>query len=421
MNPSTRDRIMSWYQAGLDAVDPEAVTSAALKEIQDPEGRLVILSIGKAAVPMAKAAAAVLGNRIDAGLAVTKGGFEIEDVPGFHIMVSAHPVPDDRSVLAGERMLDLVNDLSSSDMVIALISGGGSSLVECPKEGVSLMDMQVTTELLMHAGAGIYELNTVRRALSAIKAGGLRAAMGDAQCCSLMLSDVIGNDQQMIASGPTIPGHVSRFAAWQVIEDLGVAHNVPEPVRTVLTSDQPPTGHVDSSRDVRRIIADNQLMLNGIASRIQAEELAVHRAWMDWQDDARELGHQIIRSCREAPPSVDVLIGGGEATSKVWGNGKGGRNTETALVAASLLQESGGWIIASLASDGDDGNSGTAGAIVDRSVADHLDDLNIALETSDSAGYLATRGALIITGPTGTNVNDVYIAARQHVLTGELV
>ncbi len=420
MSPLKRDRIRKWFDGGLAAVDPYAVTHAALQDLEPPNGKLVVISVGKAAVAMATAACDALGDRIDSGLLVAKEGQLDEEVEGFRAIAAGHPIPNEHSLEAGEAALDLVNGLSGDDTVIALISGGGSSLMENPIEGISLMDMQVTTELLMYAGAEIYDLNTVRRALSAIKGGGLRSAIGDAQCITLMLSDVVGNDHSVIASGPTVPGPSTRGRAWQIIDDFKIQDQVPESVQLALTNDAPPFPSIDTSRDDRRVIAENATLVSAVEQAAREDGLRVWRVWENWRDSVEELAHQIVRECRDAPADSDVLVGGGEATSIVRGNGLGGRNTETALLVAMEFTNDDDWTVASLASDGDDGNSGAAGAIVDAGVIADETVASAALKISDSAGYLESMDALVVTGQTGTNVNDVYIAVRNAALAGEI-
>ena len=417
MNEQIRDRILAWYRAGLDAVDPANVTREALRELEIGDGKLIVLSVGKAAVPMAIAASEVLGDRIDAGLLVAKQ--LTEEVDGFISIEAAHPIPDEKSLQAGELALDMVSDLSPEDTVVALMSGGGSSLIEFPIEGISLMDMQVTTELLMYAGAGIYELNTVRKALSAIKGGGLRRAIGDARCITLMLSDVVGNDHTVIASGPTVPGPTNRGPAWQVIEDFKIARQVPESVRLALNADSPPLPPMETGRDDRKIIADNSTFVSAVRVAAESDGLRTIEVVSQWRDDARDLATRILEDSRAIGAEIDMLIGGGEATSIVRGDGLGGRNTETALAVALQMHADDEWTIASLASDGDDGNSGAAGAIVDSRTVDDRAIAEAALRISDSAGYLEKRDALVITGQTGTNVNDVYISVRNNAFTGE--
>lgn len=420
MSQTVRDRIITWYKQGLHAVDPTRVTREALQKVHPGEGRLVVLAIGKAAVAMASAATEVLGDRIDAGLMVAKKGQISEEVDRFRAIEAAHPIPDEHSLRAGEAVLEFVDDLSENDTVIALISGGGSALIECPIEGISLMDMQVTTELLMYAGAGIYELNAVRKALSAIKGGGLRRAIGDARCITLMLSDVIGNDQTVIASGPTVPVPSNRSQAWQVIEDFKIANQVPESVRFALTADVPAAPDLDTSRDVRQVVADNTTFVSAVQRVASQQSLRTAQVITHWRDDAESLADRILEDVRKADSDVDVIIGGGEATSVVRGKGRGGRNTETALLVALNLDPETDWLFASLASDGDDGNSGAAGAIVGADTVANRQSAEAALRISDSAGYLQNQDALVITGQTGTNVNDVYIAVRRSAFPGEI-
>ncbi len=408
-----RDLIISWYQQALAAVDPALVTRTALETIDVGSGRIVLLAIGKAAVAMASAAREALGDRISTGLIVTKSGQMSDDVEGFVGIEAAHPIPNESSLHAGEQALAAVSNLSEDDTVIALISGGGSSLVEHPVEGVSLMDVQVTTEMLMYAGAGIHDLNTVRKALSAIKGGGLRRAMGDARCVTLMLSDVLGNDFSVIASGPTIIEPISRHRAWQVLSEFRVQDRVPVSVRELLTSEAPASVDVDTSRDISEVLADNATFVAAVEDQARSAGLRTERRWNHWKDDAHELAHRIVSDCRSAADDTDVLIGGGEATSMVRGSGSGGRNTETALVAAMLLDSHDAWTIASLASDGDDGNSGAAGGIVDGTTVEDRAVADVALAESDSGGYLRQRDCLYDPGATGTNVNDVYIAVRH--------
>jgi glycerate-2-kinase len=413
MTTPHRDRIVAWYHQALEAVDPARVTREALANIEIGEGRLVVLAIGKAAVPMAQAARDVLGGKISNGLIVTKSGQLGEDVEGFVGIESAHPIPDQASLDAAEYTLELVSGLDPGDTVIALVSGGGSALLEYPAADVSLMDMQVTTELLMYAGGSIYDLNTVRKALSAIKGGGLRRAIGDARCITLMLSDVLGNDFGVIASGPTIIEPVSRRAARQVLADYRVDDRVPESVQLFLASDAPLSTEIDTSRDICEVVADNETFIQAMEQAARNEGLEPHIAWHAWKDDARDLAQRIVIDCRGADKQFDVLIGGGEATSIVHGAGKGGRNCETALQAALLLHDDDAWTIASLASDGDDGNSSAAGAVIDSGTVDDQHAAENALAESDSAGYLEGRDALVVPGFTGTNVNDVYIAMRS--------
>lgn len=417
MNLAIRNAILRWFDNALQAVDPARVTRERLETLELGRGRLVVLAIGKAAVPMAQAATDVLGDRIDRGLIVTKSGQLTNDVDGFDAIEAAHPIPDANSLAAGQAVLDAVQNLKSRDTVIALISGGGSSILEYPEGDLTLMDLQTTTELLMYAGAGIHDLNAVRKVLSAIKGGGLRRHIGPARTITLLLSDVLGNDPAVIASGPTVPEPYSRTRAAKILEQYRVEDRVPERVRMYLQSDAPPSEPFDTSRDVVEVIADNRSFVDAIARAATADGMRTRVQWESWAGDARDLAQVMIDDIRDVGDDVDVLLGGGEATAIVRGSGSGGRNTETALQAALLLHGL-DWTIASLASDGDDGNSGAAGAIVDASTHQSREAALAALANSDSAGYLTNVNALVAPGPTGNNVNDVYIAVRNTAFGG---
>ncbi|MCA9833519.1 MAG: DUF4147 domain-containing protein [Thermomicrobiales bacterium] len=416
MPTASFELIRHLYERGLASVDPATVTKSALADLNTDTGKLIVLAIGKAAVPMAQAARDIYGDRIDAGLLVTKQGQYTAEVEGFVGIEAGHPVPNLPSLQAGELALDIVADLTSGDTVLALISGGGSALMEAPVEGVSLAELQVTTEMLMHAGADIYDLNTVRKTLSQIKGGGLRRAIGAARCITLLLSDVLGNDRGVIASGPTILESIDPATDWKILKRHRVQDRVPESVLRVLQADPVPIEEVDTSRDIVDVIADNDTMIAAVAGAAESEGFTVQIAWPDWRGDARELGQRIVDDCLVS--STDVLIGGGEATCRVRGNGRGGRNSEAALITALALRGNDEWTVASLASDGDDGNSHAAGAIIDGTIIDDASAALAALEESNSAGYLSDRKALLVPGPTGTNVNDIYIAVRRSAAEG---
>ncbi|MCO5229191.1 MAG: DUF4147 domain-containing protein [Thermomicrobiales bacterium] len=415
MSTTAFDLIKQLYERGLESVEPTTVTIEALNSLSGfrGKGRIVVVAIGKAAEAMALAAQLTLGASINRGVVVAKQSTMRDDLTCFDVYEAGHPIPTGASLQAGEAVVSAVSGLKSHDTVIALISGGGSALLEVPVDGVSLAELQVTTELLMFAGADIHQLNTVRRALSAVKGGGLRRAIGDARCITLILSDVLGNDPAVIASGLTIPTPRDLKTAWQILRQFRIEDHVPESVRLALLGDSVPEDELDASRDEIRIIADNETMLTAIANAATEEGYAVEFAWRDWRGDARALGERMVADCLVT--QADILIGGGEATCRVHGSGRGGRNTEAALIAALALRDDDTWTIASLASDGDDGNSGAAGGIVDGKTIDDENVARVALAESNTAGYLGDRGALLVTGQSGTNVNDIYVAVRNNV------
>jgi hydroxypyruvate reductase len=309
-----------------------------------------------------------------------------------------------------------VSNLSADDVVLALISGGGSALLELPREPLTLADMQATTRLLLHAGAGIHELNAIRSLLSQVKGGGLRRIIGPARCVSLLLSDVLGNDPAVIASGPTIPTDLSSERAREIVNRFGIEGRLPIAVRRFLSEDMELMDAPQSAAsDTCRVIADNATLLAEMERLLEAEGLTTAVAWRDFAGDATDLGHRLAAAT--ADTDVDVLLGGGEATVQVTGDGIGGRNTEAALVAAIDLDRTDArWVIASLASDGQDGAADATGAIADPDTVTRARragvDAGDALSNNDSATFFEHAGGLVTTGPSGTNVNDVYVAMR---------
>lgn len=430
---SVHRKIESWFRESLTVVEPRQAVKHAMTwdgsslkvdghrvEIV-PDAQVLVIAIGKAASAMALGAQEVLGDRIDRGLVLTKEGHPGEDIPGFEHFEASHPVPDQRAVLATDRILRSVEGLSGDDLVIALISGGGSALLESPHEPVTLEDMQETTRTLMHAGAGIQDLNAVRSVLSAVKAGGLRRQIGEARCVSLLLSDVLGNDPEVIASGPTIRGVPSSARASQVLQRFNLWESVPERVRVLLAQDEESSEpEVAGDEDVWSIIADNEALVREMQQRIEADGLRSRLQWDSYEGDAAELGRLMVRDSRDAAANIDVLLGGGEATVQVAGEGVGGRNTEAALAAAIDLGPADDWVFASLASDGDDGSAHAAGAIANPGTVGRGQDAGVdavaSLRENDSATFFRSAGGLVVTGPTGTNVNDVYVAVRVSAL-----
>jgi glycerate-2-kinase len=420
--------IRRWFAAALEVVDPRDAVRSAL-QLHDhalivngepvplsPGNSVIVLAVGKAACGLARGAHDVLGARIDRGLILTKYGHVQDPVEGFEVFEANHPTPDQAGLDATARILTIVEGLTADDLVIALISGGGSSLLELPREGIGLGDMQEVTRLLMHAGAGINDLNTVRKVLSEVKGGGLRARIGPAQCVTLLLSDVLGNDPSVIASGPTVPSATGPSEAREVVRRFGVEDQLPGRVIDVLESLEQEQLEVDTSHDVIAVIADNAMLVDEVASAARCEGLRVHVDDAPYDGDAAQLGRGMVSTLVEISPDIEVYVRGGEATVAVTGDGVGGRNTEMALAAALALDGSDEWVIASLASDGDDGNSGAAGAIADggtvgRARAAGVDPVD-ALRRNDSATVIRATGGLVETGPTGTNVNDVYLAVR---------
>ncbi|MCA9899110.1 MAG: DUF4147 domain-containing protein [Ardenticatenaceae bacterium] len=367
-------------------------------------GRLIILSIGKAAVPMALAAVDVVGEA-----AVSGGGILAKHLPQntplpLPAYEGNHPVPGEKSIAATQKLLQTVQNLTENDLVLCLISGGASALFTQPL--LPLPIWQELTQALLASGCTIQELNTVRRQFDAVKAGGLARLAAPAQVISLILSDVVGNDLASIGSGPTVASSETLADAKAVLQRYGVS--MPD-FGHVRTTTQPPTNILDN-------IIIGSIQQSAQAAAAQAEKLGFHARLLTTklEGEAREVGQFAAALAKDAPPQSATLLGG-ETTVTLRGGGVGGRNLETALAAAIGLA---GWpnrAIIGFATDGDDGTSGVAGATVTGQTVSDKQDALAYLNNNDSYTFFARRDGggngrtLIQTGPTGTNVNDLII------------
>ena len=423
---SARALILGAYRAALDAVDPERATAREIESlvashaIPEGPGSINVLAIGKAAIPMTRGCTRILGPRCRRVLAITKDGHAtVEIPPDWQVYVGAHPVPDQRSVDATDALLSWLARESPATATICLISGGGSALLEQPRPGISLADMQTVTRSLLNAGADIHALNAVRSQLSAVKGGQLRSAIRSRVCLSLLLSDVLGNDPTVIASGPTIPIKTTRKEAVDILERFNLLSSLPESVRVLLESEETiqPAAHQE---DIVRIVGDNLTALEAARTWFASAGLQPLIVWQNTTGEARVRARGWVESLTGIDANVDAVLGGGELTVTVRGQGNGGRNTEFVLSAALALAEANlpEWTLASLATDGQDALTGLAGASADATSVDAMRRAGIdpekALAANDSATALAAIGATVETGPTGTNVNDLYLAIRSH-------
>lgn len=417
------------YAAGIAVVAPDAAVRRVLRRTAagfavDGEdvpvpGRLVVVAIGKAAAPMAAAASEILCDAVSAGYLLTKDGHVSERPARFEIFEASHPVPDERGIAATRAILDGVKHLEPDDVVLALISGGGSALFVAPVAGLTLDDIQWTTDLLLRAGAPIQDLNAVRSELSEVKGGGFRRRIGDARVVSLILSDVLGNDPSVIASGPTVPREPDPAGALAVLDRYDLRERVPARVRQHLEREAKARSErsgIGATRDLYRVVGDNATFVDAVRASLVANGLSVAEAWRSREGEAREQAREWVDALAEA--RAEAIVGGGELTVTVTGDGTGGRNTELALAAAIALDRRGmRGTVASLASDGQDGGVDAAGAIVDGDTVARLREAGIdpedALVRNDSGTALGAIGALVVPGPTGTNVNDVYIGIRD--------
>jgi glycerate 2-kinase len=421
--------IERWFDAALDAVEPGRSVQthlswdgrALLVDGRSVElfGRLFVIAGGKAALAMAHGAVAVCGDSIGSGFILTKDGHLDHPLPSrFEVHEASHPIPDDRGVDATERILGMLSEARRGDVVLTLLSGGGSALMEAPTTGVSLDDIARTTELMLNAGAPIQHLNAVRIPLSRVKGGGLRRAAPEARFVTLILSDVLSNDPRVIASGPTVSSEFTGDGAVALLERYGIVNRVPKAVTQALINAPEPADRSTFEDDLVAIVGDNAAAVNAFAQAATADGISSTIAWTAKEGEARELAAEWVDLCINVDPDVDLLLGGGEATVTVSGDGVGGRNTEFALAAALELESRRcpDWVIASLATDGQDAMTGVAGAIASpetlvRARAAGIDPA-AALARNASLAVFQSAGGCVAPGPTGTNVNDIYIALR---------
>jgi hydroxypyruvate reductase len=417
----SQELLLRVFRAALVAADPRRVLPAFLPE--PPAGRTLVVGAGKAAAAMAAAVEAHWpAERLSGVVAVPEGA----SLPLRHIeqITASHPVPDDRSVVAAAALMRTVQGLGPQDMVLALLSGGGSALCALPAQGVTLAEKQGITRALLRSGASIAQINTVRKHLSAIKGGRLAAEAFPARVVSLLLSDIPGDDPGLIASGPTLPDPSTCAQALDILDHYAFA--IGDPLRHALAGgelESPKPGDACFVSNSHRIIASAQTGLQAAAECARSLGVTTHILADAMQGEARDLAlaHAAIALQVQrygqpfAPPCL--LLSGGETTVTVKGTGRGGRNTEFALALALALQANPGIFALSAGTDGLDGSSEAAGAwigplslVLGTSVGH---DAHADLRNNDSFSYFDAIGATVITGPTYTNINDLRAVLVQ--------
>ncbi len=429
------DDLRRILRTAVEAVSPEGCVERAVRldgdslRVQDIEydlssvERIIVVGVGKASARMAAALEEILGERIASGLVVTADGYVVP-TRRIEVVEAAHPVPDARGLEAAGRIAALVDSARAEDLVIVLISGGGSALLTLPAPPVTLTDLIETNRLLLLSGARIQEINTVRKHLSQLKGGQLAKRAFPAQVVSIILSDVPGDPVDMIASGPTVPDPTTFADAVAILDRYQLWKRVPAAVRERLTAGvegglpETPKPGDPAFAQARCVIAGSGTIAAEAAQR-EGERLGYNTLLLTTtlEGEAREVGKVFAATARELvasgrPISLPALIlAAGETTVTVRGAGKGGRNQELALAAALGISGIPGVVIASLGTDGRDGPTDAAGGIVDgdtigRMHAGGVDPWD-ALARNDSYAALGAVDALIRTGPTGTNVADL--------------
>lgn len=420
----------------LQAVDPyESVALQMRRLVARPGGhkprRVLVIGFGKASCPMAKAVEDCLPDLAGTGLVITKYGHCLLSRPQkIQVYEAAHPVPDVNGLKGTGELIRLLEKGDENTLLICLVSGGGSALLVQPYEGVTLSEKQELTGLLLRAGADINELNTVRKHISRVKGGRLAAIGYPARILSLILSDVIGDRLEVIASGPTAPDITTYYDAIQVLEKYGVIGQTPPHILEVLKKgaegllpETPKAGDKIFENVENIIVGSNKTAL--YAAKKKAEELAFHTELLSSElaGEARDVGRRLALKAKEFRPSKGqgpkplCLISGGETTVTVKGKGVGGRNMELALSFAIEIEGIDGIKLLSAGTDGTDGPTDAAGAIVDGQTVIKARQLGLApeeyLNNNDSYNFFRKTDGLFITGPTGTNVMDIQVVVIE--------
>ena len=405
--PSLRadaDRII---RAALLASMPDKAVQDALSGRDFGGGRLKLLAVGKAGWQMAKAACDALGDRIDQGVVITKYQHGKGELPNTRVFEAGHPVPDENGVTATKAAVDMVRGLTAEDTVLFLVSGGGSALFEQPL--VPLAALAGINRQLLACGADIAQMNTVRKRLSAVKGGRFAALCAPARVLTIALSDVLGDNPAVIASGPAYPDSTTCADALQIVRQYGLQLDA-ETLR-LLGQETPKT--LDN---VETVIAGSVRRLCAAAAdecrTLGYEPVLLTDSLCCTARDAGSFLASVAQTHKDAETSL-AYIAGGETVVKLSGKGLGGRNQELALAAAPGLDGLAGTALFSVGSDGTDGPTDAAGGYVDGGTAQALRgkamDLQAYLDDNDSYHALAACGGLIVTGPTGTNVNDLVV------------
>jgi glycerate 2-kinase len=432
-----RDSALAIFHAALDAADARHAVQRTMQRdgnilrVRDAEydlkqvHRVFVIGCGKASAAMAQAVEQILGDRIDASGIVVKYGHTVP-LQKIQLYEAGHPLPDENSLRGTQKILAVLNQATQDDLVLCLISGGGSALLELPVAGITLDDMRAMTDVMLRAGATINELNTLRKHLSQVKGGQLARRANGAQIISLILSDVLGSPLDTIASGPTAPDSTTFADAWNVIEQRGVRETLPAVIVQHLErgckieiADTPKSNDLIFARVQNIVIADNTIACDAaihaaqslgfntlfLTSYLQGEASQVAKTFAAIAKEIRATHRPIARPA--------CIIAGGETTVTVRGNGIGGRNQELVLAAAIEIAGIENIVVLSGGTDGNDGPCDATGAIADGMTVGRATELGMDarafLANNDSYHFFQPLGDLMITGPTNTNVNDVML------------
>lgn len=417
MTRNPTNALRSAFQAAIDQADPEAAVARHMTALtQNTNSRVIVIAAGKAAPAMLRGAMAQLGPDIEA-LCVThkENQDRIENIPFFN---SGHPIPDDVGLEATQKIAEVLADTTADDHVIALISGGASALLPAPAQGISLADKQALNAALLASGLDIVEMNMIRQQVSTLKGGGLLRQAAPAPVSAYILSDVVGDDLRAIASGPTVAPLGTKTSARDRLQQVGAWDTLPTSIQTHL---QGPDVNDDLPNASNTLVGSNPQSVEAAAAHLRSEfnVIAIDEPLVG---DVGTAAEKIIAALDNHLPvsAATAIVWGGETTVQLRGDGRGGRNQELALLVARHLNArnpsqtvhflSGG-------TDGRDGPTDAAGAIVDTGTWPRITDADLdpaaLLANNDSYAALQASGDLLITGATGTNVADIQILMIQ--------
>jgi len=438
LDRKARELAINALNAALEAADPKAIIKSKVKvkgnslkidnlsfNLQEFK-HIFVVGGGKACGCMAEALEELLGDRIKEGAINVPYACPPYQTSRVKLQRASHPIPDVAGVKGASRMLDLVGHAEENDLIICLLSGGGSSLMPQPLSGVSLRDKRMVTDALLKSGATINEINTVRKHISGFKGGWLAKKAYPATVVNLILSDVVGDPLDSIASGPTVPDPTTFQNAVEILKHHGLWNKTPASVRNVLLKGEKglipetPKARDKAFERVHNIVIGNTLTAS-LAAFKSVQSAGLHALLLSstLEGQARDVGTMFASIAKEVVasgnpvPKPAGIVAGGETTVTVVGKGKGGRNQEIVLDAALKIGSMDGVVVASISTDGIDGPTDAAGAITDGKTMRRAHELNLNpkkfLAENDSYTFFSKLGDLIYTGPTGTNVCDVSV------------
>ncbi|MDM8522697.1 glycerate kinase [Desulfococcaceae bacterium HSG8] len=432
-----REHALSIFQAGLKAVEP----GAAIRRYCRPEGetlfiknipydlsrfrKLFLIGAGKASAPMAKALEDMVGEKIAGGIVNVKYG-HVDELRRVRLSEGGHPVPDENGEKGAQAIYNLVKQARKDDLILCVISGGGSALLPLPFRGITLKDKQDTANVLLACGATIHEINAIRKHMSVLKGGGLAQAAAPAALVSLILSDVVGDDTDVIASGPTVPDTSTFRDCLAILEKYKIADRVPASVLRHIREGR--AGNVpETPKKGARIFDNTQNVIIGnnadaiIAAKQKAETLGYTSLILSSMIEGETkhiakvhsaIAREVLKTGHPVPAPACILSGG-ETTVTITGKGLGGRNQEFALWAASDIAGRENIVVFSGGTDGNDGPTDAAGAVADNCTVERARAIGVEpvqfLSNNDSYHFFEKLGDLLITGPTNTNVMDIRI------------